>query len=168
MTALTGAAACRMIRFYQGSRGDIAHFLKVWALAAAIGSQEGLDPRQQETLELAAIVHDIACPLCRQKYGRADGFHQEQESPALLADFFAGLPLDEEMRRRIDWLVSHHHSYGAVDGLDHRILLEADFLVNAGEHDYSPAVIASFRQRVFRTTAGRQLLDDMYRSAAPR
>ena len=31
-------------------------------------------------LEIAAIVHDIACPLCREKYGRADGYLQEQES----------------------------------------------------------------------------------------
>lgn len=51
---------------------------------------------------------------------------------------------------------------GELDGLDYQILLEADFLVNAGESGYSRAVIEKFRQRVFRTKSGIRLLDSMY------
>ena len=39
------------------------------------------------------MVHDIACPLCREKYGDADGKHQELESPPLVEAFFAELPV---------------------------------------------------------------------------
>lgn len=55
------AATRKMIGFYHGNRHDIAHFLKVWAMAKTIGELEGLDGHTQEVLELAAVVHDIAC-----------------------------------------------------------------------------------------------------------
>ena len=74
------AATRKMIGFYYGNRHDIAHFLKVWAMAKTIGELEGLDGHTQEVLELAAVVHDIACPLCREKYGDTNGKHQELES----------------------------------------------------------------------------------------
>lgn len=38
---------------------------------------------------------------------------------------------------RICYLVGHHHTYVNVDGIDYRILLEADFLVNAYEDEMS-------------------------------
>ena len=78
----------KMIAFYDGNLHDINHFLKVWAFAKTIGEQEGLDTRTQNTLELAAIVHDISCPLCREKYGNTDGKNQEEESAPLVEAFF--------------------------------------------------------------------------------
>ena len=57
------AAIEKMTDFYKGNIHDIYHFLKVWAFAKNIGEAEGLDPKTQETLEMAAVVHDIACPL---------------------------------------------------------------------------------------------------------
>ena len=64
----------QMIAFYHGSAHDVNHFLKVYAYARTIGKLTGLDEETQRILEIAAIVHDIACPLCREKYGRADGY----------------------------------------------------------------------------------------------
>ena len=159
---MVSAAIERMIVFYKGNLHDIDHFLKVWALARTIGEQEGLDSKTQQTLEFAAVVHDIACPLCREKYGNTLGSNQELESPVLVEDFFADLPVPGLDVKRISWLVGHHHTYTGVDGQDYQILLEADFLVNAGESAYSEAAIASARKRIFRTAAGIRLLDEMY------
>ena len=159
---IVSSAIEKMIAFYQGNLHDINHFLKVWAFAKTIGEQEGLDDQTQLTLELAAVVHDIACPLCRQKYGNTNGKYQELESPPLVEDFFAGMPVEGDMAERISWLVAHHHTYTHVDGLDYQILLEADFLVNADEGGCTPSAIRSFRERVFRTAAGTRLLDSMY------
>ena len=108
------------------------------------------------------MVHDIACPLCRQKYGNANGKYQELESPPLVEDFFAGMPVERDMAERISWLVAHHHTYTHVDGLDYQILLEADFLVNADEGGLARAAIENMRQSVFRTGAGVRLLDSIY------
>ena len=154
--------AQRMIDFYAGSQHDICHSLKVYAYAKTIGELEHLDKTTQETLEAAALVHDIACPVCREKYGNANGKYQELESPAILAGFFRAGELPEAMLRRIVYLVSHHHTYEGVDGLDYQILLEADFLVNADESHASAAAIQAMREKVFRTKAGIALLDSMY------
>ena len=64
------AAIEKMTDFYKGNIHDIYHFLKVWAFAKNIGEAEGLDPKTQETLEMAAVVHDIACPGKIRKYQR--------------------------------------------------------------------------------------------------
>ncbi len=134
--------------FCNGNLHDINHFLKVWAFAKNIGELEGLDAQTQETLELTAVVHDISCPLCREKYGNVDGRNQEKESAPLVEAFFAGDDCNADVAR-ISWLVSHHHTYTDVDGIDHRILLEADFLVNAGESGYSRAAIESTEKQFF-------------------
>lgn len=159
---IIAAAIEKMIAFYQGSQRDTDHFLKVWALAKTIGELEGLDAHTQQTLELAAIVHDIACPLCRAKYGSANGKMQELESPPLVREFFAGLPVSAADTERIVWLAAHHHTYTGVDGPDHQILLEADYLTNAGNGRRTAANIAHTRAAVFRTAAGLRLLDALY------
>ena len=150
------AATRKMIEFYHGNRHDIAHFLKVWALAKTIGELEGLDGHTQEVLELAAVVHDIACPLCREKYGDTNGKHQELEIPPLVEAFFADLHV------RIGMVVRSQPADANVDGPDHRILLEADFLVNADEGACARPAIETMRERVFRTPSAIRLLDTIY------
>ena len=152
----------KMIAFSNGNLHDMNHLMCVWAYAKTIGELEGLDRKTQETLEIAAITHDIACPLCREKYGNANGKYQELESPPLVEKFFEGMPVERRMAERISWLVAHHHTYTNVEGLDYRILLEADFLVNAGEGGLSRAAIETMRQNVFRTETGIRLLDSVY------
>ena len=152
----------KMIDFYDGNLHDIDHFLKVWSLAKTIGEQEGLDAHTQRILELAAVVHDISCPLCRKKYGNTNGKNQEKESAPLVRAFFEGMNVDEGDVERISWLTEHHHTYTDIDGIDYRILLEADFLVNAGESGYSRSAIEKAKQMFFRTSAGIELLDSMF------
>ena len=161
----SGEYVRKMIDFYRGNRRDINHFLKVYGFARTIGECEGLDAATQRVLESAAIVHDIACPLCREKYGHADGKLQERESPALLADFLAGTGLSPAEEARIVFLVSHHHTYAGVDGPDWQILLEADYLVNADEGNAAAAAIGRMRDQVFRTATGKALLESVYRDA---
>ena len=152
----------KMIDFYCGSLHDINHFIKVHAFAALIGKMEGLDARTQDILEIASIVHDIACPACREKYGNADGSHQEAESEPLLLDFLREFALPADVMQRVIYLVTHHHTYTNVDGPDYQILLEADFLVNAGESEKYAKAVGQFRSQVFRTRAGIHFLDEMY------
>ena len=152
----------KMIGFYRGDVHEISHFLKVHAYACLIGTLEGLDAHTQYLLEAEAIVHDIACPLCREKYGHAAGSLQEQESPALLAEFLDGCGLTAEERARISFVVAHHHTYTGVDGLDWQVLLEADFLVNADEGHAEPEAIRRMEREVYRTSAGLALLRAIY------
>ncbi len=152
----------KMISYPDGKRHDVAHFLKVFAYAQTIGRLEELDKKTQFTLEVAAVVHDIACPFCRKKYGSAAGHLQEEESEALLRPFLAEFDLPEDTLERVIYLICHHHTYTNVDGADYQILLEADFLVNADESNADAETIRNFREKVFRTKSGIQMLDDIY------
>ena len=64
---------CRMIEYSHGNHHDINHFMKVYAFAETIAACEQLSPRVREITGIAAITHDIACPLCRKKYGNTNG-----------------------------------------------------------------------------------------------
>jgi hypothetical protein len=152
----------KMIAISHGNLHDIEHFLKVYSYAKIIGQKELKDENAKYVLEIAAIIHDIACPVCRAKYGKTDGNLQELESPALIDDFLAPFNLPQELTDRISWLVSHHHTYSDVQLLEHRILLEADFLVNAAESKYSLAQIESAKQSFFRTRTGISLLNSIF------
>lgn len=160
--SLISKTAEKMVSCSRGDLHDINHFMKVWTLARIIAEQEGMVAHMQEVLELTAIVHDISCPLCREKYGNTDGKKQELESPPLVEAFFRDLPVDQTDVQRISWLVAHHHTYTNVDGLDHQILLEADYLVNAGEKGLAPVAIQLAEDRIFKTKAGKALLHAMY------
>ena len=94
MTVLETAK--KMIDYSHGNLHDINHFMKVYAYAKMIADGEQLDPDTQKLVEMTALVHDIACPLCRVKYGNTNGKNQEKESAALIAEFFkdSNLPQD--------------------------------------------------------------------------
>ena len=51
--------------------------------AGVIGKLEKLGDEEQNILEIAAIVHDIGIKVSEEKYGDADGKHQELEGPVI-------------------------------------------------------------------------------------
>ena len=55
-----------MAYYSKGNLHDIDHFLRVWGYARDIADGECLSKRERYVLEVAAITHDIACPLCRE------------------------------------------------------------------------------------------------------
>lgn len=153
----------KMIDFYDGNLHDIDHFLKVWSYAKLIGEQEGVDSDTQRVLEVAAVVHDIACPLCRRKYGQADGKHQELEGGALATEFLQGSGLSDAEIARVAYLVAHHHTVDAIDGIDYQILIEADYIVNASESAYSAANIVRFDREYVKTGTAHALLRSIFK-----
>ena len=147
-----------MMEFDGGNPLRIQHFLKVWGFARQIGKMEGLDPKTQEILETAAIVHDIGIRVSLEKYGDCGGKHQEVEGPPLAEEMLERLGYEKALVERVSWLVGHHHTYSNVEELDHRILLEADFLVNSYESSESREAVEAFMRNVFRTPSGIRLL----------
>ena len=159
----------KMIAFSNGNLHDMNHLMCVWTYAKTIGELEGLDRKTQETLEIAAITHDIACPLCREKYGNTNGKRQEEEGGPLVRSFLADAGLPGDQVDRVAYLVSHHHTYTDIDGIDYQILVEADFLVNVFEegsdcHDLAEKI----KERLFKTATGKRFLDDMFAADAYR
>ena len=152
----------KMIAFSNGNIHDIAHFIRVWTYAKTIGELEGLDPETQYILEIAAITHDIACPLCRQKYGNTDGKYQEVEGEPLVRNFLNDSGMTADQIDRVAYLVSHHHTLTDIDGMDYQILIEADFIANASENNYNKETIQSFIYKVMQTNSGSMLARQIF------
>ena len=159
---LTREVCRRMIQFDQGDAKRIQHFLKVHAFAQLIAQGERLDPRTRRIAECAALVHDIGIHPAEAKYGCSDGKLQEQEGPAPARTLLTAAGLAPADIDRICWLVGHHHTYAPVDGLDHQILIEADFLVNFYEDGIGEAAIRHAYDHIFRTATGRALCRAVY------
>ena len=151
-----------MIAFDQGQPKLIQHFTKVHSYAKLIGESEGLDAHALEILEAAALTHDIAIPLCYQKYGADPGDLQELEGPPLARDMLSRLPFTEEEISRVCTLIGEHHTCDPIDGIDHQILLEADFLVNCFEHGDTKAQCQQVMDRMFATAAGKKIFTLMF------
>lgn len=152
----------KMIEYSNGNLHDINHFMKVYGYAKTISECENIDKDTKEILEVAALLHDIACPLCREKYGNTNGKYQEEEGKILTAEFLKDTGYSEEFINRVVYLVGHHHTLTNIEGMDYQILIEADYLVNADESSYSKENIKNMLEKVFKTSTGSKLLKSMY------
>ena len=90
------------------------------------------------------------------------------ESENLLPDdheaekLLAALGYEKTFIDKVCYLVGHHHTYGNIDTLPYRILVEADFLVNLYEDDSSRSAAEQAYDKIFRTKTGKNLLKIMF------
>lgn len=153
----------KMIAISEGNIHDIDHFIRVWTYAKTIGELEGLDRHTQKIVEIAAIIHDIACPLCREKYGNTNGKYQEKEGMILAKQFLTEFDLSKEDQERIVYLVGHHHTFDQIDDIDYQILIEADYIANASENGYSQRNIENFMQRIMKTESSKRIIKSIFK-----
>lgn len=152
-----------MINYDCGDVPRIQHFVKVHNFAATIGVAEGIDDATLFILEASAILHDIGIHPAEAKYGSSMGKYQEELGPDEARKVLAEVGgFTSEQIERICWLIAHHHTYNNVNDIDHRILLEADFLVNSYEDNISMEGIIAFRKNVFRSPSAIQMLNEMW------
>lgn len=152
----------KMLTYYSGDPVQIQHFVKVHSFAALIGRQERLDEKTQLILELAALVHDVGIKPALEQFGSSAGPLQESLGLVAAKELLQEVGLPEEIVDRVSWLVSRHHTYTGVDGLDYRILLEADYLVNCFESNYPAEAAQAAIGKVFQTESGIQIHKTMF------
>jgi uncharacterized protein len=146
---------------YEGmTTSDISHFALVWNYACVIADMENLSEYSKYIISVSAVVHDISCPSLREEYGRADGKMQEESSRKLLENFFLDIPVASEDLEKIIDIVSHHHSPLYDGGIEHRVLIEADYIVNKSGCEITEEEIGEALESVFRTKAGAKLFLD--------
>lgn len=152
----------KMLAYYSGDPAQIQHFVKVHSFAALIGRQERLDEKTQLILELAALVHDIGIKPAMEQFGSTAGPLQESLGQPAARKLLEDVGLPEEIVARVSWLVSRHHTYTDVDGVDYRILLEADFLVNCFESNYTREAAQAAIGKVLQTESGIRIHKTMF------
>lgn len=151
-----------MIKLYEGDAKRIQHFCKVHSYAKLIAETEHVDERTLFIIETAALTHDIGIHVCEEKYGNCGGKLQEKEGPALAEQLLKQLEFDDEVSKRVQYLIAHHHTYDHVDGTDYQILIEADFLVNIMEDHASKEKAKNAYDRIFKTQSGKTICKEMF------
>ena len=151
-----------MWKWDEGDPQLIQHFAKVHSFARLIGTCEGLDEKTLYLLETEALLHDIGIIPARKEFGSGSGKFQEKVSDPLVRDMLGKLGFAQDVIDRAASVVSHHHTYKDIDGIDYQILVEADFLVNLFEEDEPPEAVESAREQIFRTETGKKLLEEMF------
>ena len=152
----------RMIDHNDGDPKRTQHLLKVHSLSRLIGLGEGLDPHTQFILEAAAVVHDIGIRPAEVTLGYSNGKTQEELGPAAAKTMLEEVGVEAPDVERICYLVGHHHTYDQVDGIDYRILLEADLMVNLFEKSSPKEAIDEGFRNIFRTETGSKMFKTMF------
>ena len=155
----TTAVLLEMIRRNSGDQKRIEHSLKVYGYAQLLGKLEGLSPERQFILELTAILHDIGIHVSEAKYGYSDGQKQEIEGPPVAREILENLSVDAEVVDRVCYIISKHHTFSAIDGIDFQLLVEADFLVNSVEEEVSPEGVKKFVAMNFESEVGKRVIE---------
>lgn len=151
-----------MVGYYGNDVRRINHFVKVYTYAKMIAKLEQVDADTQNIIEIAGLTHDIGIKLSEEKYNSAAGKYQELEGPAEAQKLLSGTGVPGKIIERVCWLIAHHHSYGENREIDLQILVEADFIVNVFEEQFTVKSIAAVKEKIFRTKSGTELLAIMY------
>ncbi|HEY3389667.1 MAG TPA: HD domain-containing protein [Prolixibacteraceae bacterium] len=150
--------ALAMMQKNSGDTKRIEHSLKVFAYAQLLGIAESLDENTLEILELTALLHDIGIHVAERKYGKSTSLYQESEGPPVAHEILSSFGFGQETIRRVCFIISKHHTFTAIDGVDFQLLVEADFLVNSSEDHMSDDQIVHFAKNIFKSESGTMYL----------
>ncbi len=145
----------RELAFYsKGHMRELDHMLRVWGFAREIADGEPLGHRERYALEVAALIHNIAYPLCREKYGSEDPALQAREGAVMARAFLRDADIPAEQLDRIVYLVSRHQSSEPAAEPDLQILLEAIFIASVREKHRTRTEVKEVLKTLFRTKSG--------------
>lgn len=150
------------VEYDRGDPKRIQHLIKVHSFAAVIGKSEKLSADEQLVLEASAVLHDIGIKNAERIHGSASGKYQEIEGVPVAEEILRKFGCSDDFISEVCYLVGHHHSYAEDIPQKLRILMEADFLVNAYEDSMSENAIISVRNKLFRSKCGTRLLNEIF------
>lgn len=147
---------------YDPDGPNIHHLMAVHGYSRMIAQMEKVDEHTLFITELAAYLHDIGVKISKEKYGNSQPQHQEAEGSTIAKKLLEPLGLPAEDVERICFIIGHHHTYKAIDGIDFQILVEADYIVNLMEGYCKRESIPEMKKNVFKTESGLYLLHQMF------
>lgn len=162
MNEFLADALQEMMHRNRGDQKRIEHSLKVYGYASLLGEMEGLSAEARQVLELTAVLHDIGIHISEAKFGYSDGQKQEIEGPPVARLILEDIGVSAEVVDRVCFIISKHHTFSAIDGLDFQLLVEADFLVNSVEEVVSREGVEKFVSLNFKTSSGKKLIKELF------
>lgn len=147
---------------YDPDGSNIHHLMAVHEYSRLIAQMEGVDEHTLFITEVAAYLHDIGVKISKEKYGNSEPSHQEAEGPIIAREILAPYRLSDDDLDRICFIIGHHHTYKAIDGIDFQIIVEADYIVNLMEGYCKKDSLKNMKNEVFKTNSGKYILEQMF------
>ena len=151
-----------MLDYYEGDTKRIQHFIKVHSIAKYMGEMENVDKNSLFIIEASALIHDIGIKNAIAKFNSSVGTLHEEEGEVEARKLLENLDISKDDLERIIYIVGHHHTFSAIDGIDFQILTEAILLVNYYEDNLPKDNILYSYDKVFKTNTGKHLAEKMY------
>ncbi len=156
----------RMIEWERGCPKRIQHFMKVSSFAVTIAVGEQADEHTIFLVEALGYIHDIGTRVSEEAIGYHDGKTQEKYGEPSALAMLTELGFEKDDAERISMIVGKHHTFDApIEGLDFRILLEADACVNIYEKNAADETKIAMLKNVFRTDTGKKIYMTMFNLA---
>jgi HD superfamily phosphodiesterase len=113
---------------------------------------------------VAGLLHDIGIHEAEKKYNSTAGKYQEQEGPPIAREILTGLGFAPGQIDEICQIIGHHHSPGAINTLNFKILYDADWLVNLKDEfpTDNKDRLAGAVEKLFLTPGGKTLARRLY------
>jgi putative nucleotidyltransferase with HDIG domain len=150
--------AVEMKRYFQYDFKRIGHATKVARYAERIVKQEGGDPA---VVLSVAYLHDIGIKEAERKYEDRDVRHHEEEGLPIARQILGRLKAPEALIDEVCAIISHHHHPGQEEGVNFKVVYDADLIVNLEERQKEAPVeqgdLAASIDREFLTAGGRGL-----------
>lgn len=112
----------------------------------------------------ASILHDVGIKVAEEKFGSSAGNYQETEGPLVAEKIMLKEGLKRSDIKEICAIIAHHHTPGALDTINFKILTDADWLVNMkDEIDLKDKIkLKEFINKVILTKKGKELAEEIY------
>jgi len=156
--------ALGLMREYFADERFIAHTHNVLDRAEAIFEGEKIDDGFYRcTVTLGSIFHDIGIPEALRVHASMEAPYQEKEGPWVARHLLSGISVRPDILERVCYIVGHHHTMERIDGVDFKIIWEADFLVNVreGNLDIKPEDVPAEGRKNIETATGTRLLAEL-------
>jgi uncharacterized protein len=159
MTDLTNKIALRALRYYaETDVTQIAHTQCVVNYTQLIAFGENYPLKKQELIEIAAWLHDIGCPVSKEKYGNSRPMHQMEEGFRITTEWLKDYPqLTTDEQAWIAHVVGGHHQLRRAKQYGFEALYEADIIVNFFEGYYKKINLKRYFDCVMTSRTGREL-----------
>ena len=153
----------RAVEYNESDAARIHHLIRVHSFARIIGKADGFDENNQKITELAAILHDIGIHNAERRHNSVEGKYQELEGVPVAREIMEDAHIPGWIIDRVCYIVGHHHTLSAINGLDFQAVVEADTLVNIFDKNITDKEKKTkIRDVLFKTKKGTQLLNQMY------
>lgn len=160
--------AIAMKRYFNKDFRRIGHAANVARYAEQILHTEKGDPAVVLT---AAYLHDIGIIEAEHRFGKEESGRHQELGAGIAREILQGLNAVPELIEEVCAIIAHHHTPGADETLNFKILSDADALVNLEEaHQENPLDQSKIEELIstrFLTGGGRDLAREVLLPADP-